>query len=468
MARISVPTSGRLSSNLRIDASSPVAQRIINRVSRHGLISLALEWLDEDNRPLCPPILAHYHDTNDFQPLAESAKELQRLYADMRERKGSKRDVLERILDGDWRDGLSLYQLATADMRYLHEHPASQKWAAYRIVPLSNNVADDQDEEPSLAVDRGSLNIPRFHPSTFLQNLQSQVLPDMKVHYHIDRPRGLALLIVRVFLVDTPYTTNVGLETASSEDSAQPDSSRTLFIAFPDASPFVYLSKPQSLGTTGGVEAKAFRALVAEGIPRALSQPRRRYRLKYVDMSTKNLDALLHTKGNSRAMAAGGGWGIYAHKKKAESPLDTGLPKPPASEGDESVPLAGGISTGQTARGRELGDAFSQRRKLVAHGRFGHSGKLDDGKGVERFDIKMEDSFAGPATEETDDPDEANWTPGLKLTFRGSHVFAGIRQLTELGAIDGRRMPGWLTGEEGVTTGAVRNGRIRGAKGASS
>lgn len=462
MARISVPTSGRLSSNLRIDASSPIVQRIINRLSRHGLLSLALEWLDEANRNYCPPVLAHDHDPSDFQPLADSAHELQRLYGDMRERKGSKRDVIERILDADWRDGLSLYQLATADMRYLHEHPASQRWAAYRIVPLLNAGGEDSDGAPNLTADRGALTVPRFHPSTFLENLQSHVLPDMKVHYHIDRPRGLALLIVRVFLIDTPYTTSVGLETTRSEDSAQPDSSRTLFIAFPDASPFVYLSKPQSLGASGGAGAKAFRALVAEGIPKALSQPRRRYRLKYVDMSTKNLNALLLTKGNSRAVAAGGGWGIYALRKKAESPLDTIMPTPAALEAEEGSDGVSAMGTGPDA-------PFSKHRRDVAQGRFGASGKLEDGKGVERVDIRMEDSFAGPdGAEDADVASEGQWTPAVKLTLRGNHVFAGIRQLTELGAIDGGRMPGWLTGEEGVTTGAVRNGRIRGAKGTAS
>ncbi|GJD01903.1 CHL4 family chromosome segregation [Colletotrichum higginsianum] len=58
-----------------------------------------------------------------------------------------------------------------------------------------------------------------------------------------------------------------------------------------------------------------------------------------------------------------------------------------------------------------------------------------------------------------------NWAPNVKLTFHGSHVFAGMRQLVENGIIDGERMPGWLTGEEGVTVGAVRHGRIRGHKG---
>jgi len=51
------------------------------------------------------------------------------------------------------------------------------------------------------------------------------------------------------------------------------------------------------------------------------------------------------------------------------------------------------------------------------------------------------------------------------MTFHGSHVFAGMRELVEAGIIDGERMPGWMTGEEGVSIGVVKSGRIRGFKG---
>jgi central kinetochore subunit Mis15/CHL4 len=75
-------------------------------------------------------------------------------------------------------------------------------------------------------------------------------------------------------------------------------------------------------------------------------------------------------------------------------------------------------------------------------------------------DAEDEDEDAQQQEEDTQ-----GWRPFVRLTFHGSHVFAGIRQLVESGIIDGERMPGWMTGEEGVTIGAVRNGRIRGHKG---
>ena len=60
---------------------------------------------------------------------------------------------------------------------------------------------------------------------------------------------------------------------------------------------------------------------------------------------------------------------------------------------------------------------------------------------------------------------DSRWSPNVRITFQGTHVFAGIRQLVEAGIIDGERMPGWMTGEDGVTAGVVRHGRIKGNKG---
>lgn len=216
---------------------------------------------------------------------------------------------------------------------------------------------------------------------------------------------------------------------------------------------------------------------------------------------------------------AGGGWSIYADEKKKESPLGTLLPSPPLSEEDgrETTKKSG---QGQAVRGRAVSPATERyerrvkRARLVAQARFGDSAKIDDGRGVERFDVVIDDPFHvetdpthtdGEAPErepnapvsrakdisarrstidmafdrvrkeddeggggddlDGNDGDDGTWRPSIKLTFHGPHVFAGMRQLVEAGIIDGEKMPGWLTGEEGVTIGAVRHGRIRGHKG---
>ncbi|KAK0626966.1 centromere protein Chl4/mis15/CENP-N [Immersiella caudata] len=474
MSRISVPTTGRLPSSLRVDPSNPAVSKILNRLSRASLLSIAVDWLDENNQSLASPYLHHSEseydseDEDDFNPPARSLSALQELYADLQSRKGSKREVIDRITEGDWRHGLSLYQLAMADLQYLYDHPLSQRWTAYRIAPLKPPNPDAEDDSPPVE-DKQSLVIPRFHPSTFLNALQSQVPPDVKAHYSFDRHRILPLLILRIFILDSPYNTSLGLRSSAAATTF--DTSRTVYIAFPDASPHVFISKPQSLSTsaasTAGGESKSLRTLIVEGVPKALSRPRQRVTLKATGLVTRNFNELLDRRGSQRTNFAGGGWSIYANEKVKESPLDTTLPTPPLSEEDGDV--------GEAKRRKRVLSVIERkeererkRARLVAKARFGESGRVDDGKGLERVDIVVEDPFPdiGGTVEDGEAGDAGEtWKPYVRFTLHGSHVFAGIRQLVEHGIIDGERMPGWLTGDEGVSVGAVSCGRIRGYKG---
>ncbi|KAF4985121.1 hypothetical protein FDECE_16804 [Fusarium decemcellulare] len=506
MARFSIPTTARLPSSLRVDATNPAVLKSLNRLSRESLISLALDWLDDGSLANAIPYIERRdedddEETDDLYPPCQSINELQQLYLGMQQQKGSKRDVISRIVEGDWRLGLTLYQLAMADLAFFEQNPTSQKWSAYQILPLKQ-PSQNAGEEEVLKVDHKSLAIPRFHPSTFLQNLQTQVLPDVKAHYHFHRPRDLPVLLLRIFVIDSPYNTDFALSSRDASGTATNfDSSRTIYIAFPDGSPALYITKSQATGPVGQGESKSLRSLIVDGVPKALSRPRERYTLKSGNLMSKNLDALLEKKGSGRTNAAGGGWSIYADESNKISPLDTVLPSPPLSRESSSSSLS-------LKRGAQLTEPqrAAKRAKLAAKARFGDSGIVTDGKGVERVDIVVQDPFPSSSThapEVTDgDADQGDaataaakrrrskidaviqeagaaedvdgradadnsrrWTPAIKITFQGTHVWAGVRQLVEAGIIDGKRMPGWMTGEEGVTTGLVRHGRIRGYKG---
>ncbi|KAI2611621.1 CHL4-domain-containing protein [Hypoxylon fragiforme] len=552
MARLSLPTVARLSSALRVDPANTTVIKTLNRLSRSSLLSLVLDWLDEQNQALCPPLLRRPdapddEDEDDFYPPVQSLDELRDLFEAMQARKGGRREVVDRVLEGDWRYGLSLYQLAMADLQYLYDHPGSLKWTAYRIQRLRTPDHEEDAEGPERA-DKESLVVPRFHPSTFLQNLQAEVLPDVKAHYNFDRPKGMPLLLLRIFIVDSPYNTDLAVSTrhrgrngigsnlhSHGNATTSFDASRTIYIAFPDASPHIYISKSTSAAagsssagaaaSTAG-EAKSLRALIVEGIPKALSRPRERYALKATNLTTKNLAAMLAVKGPGRTNAAGGGWSVYAGTEtadlKVDNPLQTMLPTPPlsdASSADGEKEKDGEGAERKRTRGNEEEEDYekqSKKAKLTAQARFGSSANMADGKGIERLDVIIEDPFpvakgTAPITTNDDDDDEntpvpseasrrkskggrrstldfsslpaqpeedeegeeemdrdggaGSWRPKVKLSFHGSHVFAGLRQLVEAGIVDGARMPGWMTGEEGVTIGAVRHGRIRGFKG---
>jgi central kinetochore subunit Mis15/CHL4 len=472
-----------------------------------------LDWLDESNQALAAPYLLPEDDDSeldDFYPPGRSLNELRELYAEMQERKGSKREVLDRILEGDWRHGVSLYQLAMADLQHLYDHPTSQKWTAYRVVPLETPKTGDEE----VKVDKASLSVPRFHPPTFLANLHNLLPPDVKAHLNLDRHKTLPLVILRVLVLDSPYGTSAVTRAGALEDAA----ARTLFVAFPDAAPSVFVSRATAAGSAAGEAGSLLRVLV-DAVPKALSRPRARVALKPTASTARNLEALLERRGAGRTAGAAGGWMVYADERKnrgRESPLDTVVATKELAkkDGQQTVPSRDGD---RRKRPRDV-DAEKEeravkRRKAVAQARFGNSAIMGDGKGVERLDIRIEDPFTYPEGSQADatqgeEPnreesaggrsvkgsrksgidiafereaetieddrhgettgDESSFRPDIRLTFHGSHVFAGIRQLVEAGIIDGERMPGWMTGEDGVTIGVVRNGRIRGHKGSGT
>lgn len=450
-----------------------------------------LDWLDERNQENTAPYLLssddEQDDEEDLYPPASSLASLREIYMDLQARKGGKRDVVDRILEGDWRDGISLYQLAMVDMQYLYDHPGSQKWNALKIARLSN------DEEQPLS------SVPRFHLATFLRNLQREILPDVKAHYNLDRHATLPLLILRVFVLESPYNTALALQSARQKNVL--DSSKTFYVAFPDCSPHIFVSlsaSPQPGGPRGpSADNRSLRKLILEGIPKAFSRPRERYKLQSTSLSARNLDALVEKRGGGRTNAAGGGWEVYAEEKNAkDNPLNTQLATPEPSVLEDSNRSERTEEKKVTLkRKKEDDEGVVKRSKLVARGRFGNTAKPDDGKGIERLDIRVEDLFPDTNSAEEEevvptesardhhrkgrkstitaeldriDDDEVRadgWRPDVRLTFHGQHVFAGIRELVEAGIVDGEKMPGWMTGEEGVSLGIIQDGRMRGFKG---
>jgi len=57
-------------------------------------------------------------------------------------------------------------------------------------------------------------------------------------------------------------------------------------------------------------------------------------------------------------------------------------------------------------------------------------------------------------------PDDVAFAPVVTMRLDGSNVFHGVYEGICEGWIDGSRVPGWLTGEEGRTEGQIRDGRV--------
>ncbi|KAG9245474.1 centromere protein Chl4/mis15/CENP-N [Calycina marina] len=452
MDSFTIPTTSSLPATQLLPSNHPSIAKALHRLSRPSLLSLCLDWLDERNLDLTAPYILEDggDEDNDLYPGANSLQELRDQYTETQKQKGSKRDVVDRILEGDWRDGLTLYQMAMVDMQYLYDHPTSQKWTALKIVPLSSDEGRPNNKTA----------LPRFHPATFLQNLQREVLPDVKAHYNLDRHAHLPLYILRVYIVDSPYNTSLAL-TANSKFS--PEASRTFYVAFPDNSPHIYISltttSTTSLLPTPTSDNKSLRKLVLCGIPKAFSRPRERYTLEPTRLSARNLEVLSALRGGGRTNNAAGGWGVYAGDDQSDNPLrivQLPTPEQESETEDTKSPAKKGLK-----RRIQPEESLVKRRKLLAQGRFGNSAKEHDGMGIERVDLKLEDRYSIISDSiEGDGGDAEDWRPDTRVTFNGTHVFAGIRQLVEQGIIDGEKMPGWMTGEDGFSFGIVRDGRF--------
>ena len=415
-----------------------------------------------------------------------------------------------------------------ADMQYLYDHPGSQKWSALKIVPLaaSDGGGSSSKGKGKEKDNISSTKIPRFHPSTFLRNLQRESLPDVKAHYNLDRHIDLPLWILRVWIVDSPYDTSLALSSSSKShhNALSFDALKTFYIAFPDVAPYIYVSLTTATNANasaggGSATSRDLRKLTLEGIAKAFSRPRERYALERTGLSARNLAALCERRGGGRGNAAGGGWGVYYADGEADPGRDNplkvgggGLLTPESivdaeeKEREKENNRNGAESDGEMEgrrkdsgmkRRREEDPRVMKRRKVIAQGRFGNSAKRDDGKGIERLDVRLEDTFPDVnlfAEIDFDTPDSnqsdkrkkrgrrsavdmelektgdgrentEDWRPDVRITFQGAHVFAGVRELVEAGVVDGERMPGWMTGEEGVRVGIVREGRIVGWKG---
>ena len=511
-APLTLPTTSALPGSLRLSPMNPLASKTLLKLSRSSLLLLVQEWLEPQNQWSSAPSLAGDEldeEEEALYGLAQTLDELRETYLEMQERKGGKREVVDRVLEGDWRRGLSLQQMAMADMQYLLDHPTSERWTALKLVRVSNTSGVNDDPVNDAAkLERSPL--PYFQASGFLKNLQREVSPLVKAHYYLSRASSIPVNLLRIHISDSPYGNHKALASKSSIDASKP-----IYVAFPDNTPLIYISTTSILGQSAGGDGRSLRKIVIDALPKAFSRPRERYTLKTTLLSARSLSALVALRGPGRSNVASGGWNIFADGTVEKGPLSSVTWLSPLDgtgfDDKENMLVREDSVGGKRGQKRSVDTdhmddpvkATSQKkRNHVVAGRFGHSGIEGDGKAIERFEIRLEDPFisnesnhnganeahrsasrietsrrAGRRSaislldQNTEDIDESEhdnsgaWAPQVQVTFHGSHVFAGLRKLAESGALYGEKMPGWMTGENGVSIGVVRNGRIRGNKG---
>jgi len=497
--KLTLPTLSALPSSNRLPPTHPVVSRTLSKLSRPAVLTLVQEWLRESNQPTCAPYLGGNEAEDDTSYNVDRSLEgLREAYQELQQRKGGKKEVMERILEGDWRHGVSLRQLAMADVQYLLDHPTSQRWAALKLVRVP--TAAEGSHDGPLDTERA---LPRFHAPTFLRNLQQEVGSMVKAHYNLARMASLPITILRIGIYESPYSSRTSMtKNASSQIFG---ASTILYVAFPDDTPCVYISLAGSAGQSNTGDGKTVRKLVIDALPKAMSRPQERYTLKPTSLSAKSLTALLALRGPGRGNAAAGGWSIFAEGTVEPSPLTGSAPattwKPNDDEDKENTVIPGLHKPAQKRRNAfdEESETQLKKRRLIAQSRFGPANTKPSSTRIEHLSVRLEDPFSKtssdspvaptpptapptrkgrrstisiledfpedqPNADADEDDSPKGWAPNVQVVFSGTDVFAGIRKLVESGAIDGTRMPGWMTGEEGISVGVVRGGRIRGGK----
>ncbi|CBF77684.1 hypothetical protein AN4360.2 [Aspergillus nidulans FGSC A4] len=486
---VRAPTTASLPSNLRIPSTTPSLVKQLGKLPRQSLLDLVFQWLDDRNVDNFPPFLeadeAKNPDDEGLRPYPaeRTLNDVRNAYQELQFRKGGKREVIDRILDGDWRHGITLRQIAMIDLRYLDDHPASLRWTALELTRIG--ISSTEAEESNLA--DISACIPRVHASNFLNKLQEQISPLVKAHFYLARSTTHPLTFLRIFVTHSPY------QNPRQAPDNLVDSSRVMYVAFPDSCPYVYTSLASTTGskpTPGAAIAtdpRSLQRIVRDAVPKALSLPHQRYVFKSTSLTAKNLQALLSLRGPGRSNKASGAFSIFADAVLEGSPLDprpsnTVLPEEhqkqtacsqlghgkenkftDTNNDNDSDKKTEALSSqpqilSRRTRDPETDQRTSKKRKLTVQSRFGTSGTTLSSAPLDRLDARLLDPPSGTQDAVEERTDSAG--PTLSLTFTGTDVISGIRKLAELGIVDAERMPSWMTGEEGVSMAVVRNGRV--------
>jgi central kinetochore subunit Mis15/CHL4 len=441
---------------------APILGKSLNRLSREAIIDLGLRWLQESRSSSAPYLQCNRTgieaDEEDYLHIpAGSIEELRTLYRDLRNHPGqaTKRDVVDRIIDGDWRRGLSLHQHATIDFAYLEQNHAALKWSALKLVPLKTGDEkslddgegdDDDGQQPAkkrrkLSDGRVEPKYPHVSPQVFLSALKAEISPLVKAHYHLHRmPSPYNLTILRLWIQP-----NAAFAPSRSKVPRRPkqatDAGRIMYIALPDSCPYVYISISGSSTSSNGrskgsvrdakekvmakVDMAAMKRIVLEAIPKALSRPHQRWALESTNLVAKSLKTMCELRGNQKPGTSGGAYSIFADCAKAvdKSPVDVQM----------------------TADDSEQRD---NRQRLIEK-RFGHT-QGEHYAPLNRVHVKLTNAIPPDGLQ---DEDSSSAQHEITLTFMGSDVFAGLKKLAELAPtyMDLDKTPAWMTGELGVS-----------------
>lgn len=369
---------------------------------------------------------------------ANSRKELSSVYRAFRDNDDphelanlSKKDIIDRIVDGDWRRGLSYHQLASIDFARLEEDDTSLRWTALKLVPLQHDECAHQQQrplkKPRLEQPR-STALPHYPDTTigiFVQNLKRHISPVVKAHYHIHRMESWGASVVRLQIQENapfaPLSANM-----PRQGRAATENSRCVYVALPDSCPYVYVSLAGSDGVTGQkdrsknagtkTDLATMKKVILEAIPKALSRPQQRWSLEPTKLTAKSLRAMCMLRGSGKVGTTGG---AFSQLTRAVTRPDRARSRDDVQDGGRTPSIP--IST-----------ALDEDTNTIIESRFGHMTGASH-VGLDRLNVKVGNILQGSGAKSKkrkriDDDDYQEAAP-MTITLCGYDVFAGLKQL---------------------------------------
>lgn len=427
-----------------------MASKALHKLSRDAIVDLAVQWTTStypylaENRGFDEAEEEDYLHTpaGDIEALGAFWKNLRTTPDDF-----SKRDVIDRIVDGDWRRGLTLQQYAMIDMAHLEANDTALRWSALKLVPLepeeSKQIAQDEGDRGikrrKLSHDTSEPDYPHISAATFLASLRSEISPLVKAHYHLHRlPAPDDMSIIRLHISPgSAFTARHSRIPRRARHAT--DCGRVMYIALPGGCPYIYVSVSGSKGSprqhkgmrdsSGRMAAKldlaATKRIILEAIPKALSRAQQRWALEPTKLTTRSLRTIRNLRGNGRPGTGGGAYSVYYQDGQPESQDSTGAvptetSRCEANSGDVEIRF-----------GPEINSQHC---------------------GLDHFHVTIQN-----AKTNTVDPDSRSAHDGsaqVNLNFSGSDVFHGLRQVAMLGSgyMNLTKVPCWMTGEMGVSS----------------
>lgn len=394
---------------------------ILLKLPRQSLIDLFGKWPRIVNTQPPPQTSKTQRETNKLV-LAECES--------FRLNKPNKKHVVERIIYY-WPRGLNLLQLSQIDCQMIVDKPNSFSWIA-SVVKTSKGLDHPINLDPKSFLDLLSQDL-----TTFFMN-----------HIYVCKHPNLPLIIVRIQVFD--------LESASlSRSSSRPHitSNRAYFVAIPLGSAYI-IHSPGNLLVTD---------IIMQVVERNLPQENQNLLTLVTDKKqrpVKSLDSMQTLYGISRFGNSLGAWILYADNSVDISPIGP-------IEDHKSVKSLedhSNLSIKEIANVRFRGSKDGQINLEKLH----EDHLVFDNRKRRKKNTHQLDEFGSLAPMQYAEfllkRNNDGRQTSITLKFTGSDVFAGLHELSVQTTdeskmiVNPKKMPSWLTGEEGRSCGTVKDG----------